>query len=93
MPVAILGASTVVHMGAAGHDSTAKFAMVAAYTRVDDVGIHTRAGEVVGVVVVASHRSLIDSVESPRRRIGLVGFDAHHGVFFDERHVGIAGQE
>ena len=93
VPVAVLGAPTVVHMGAAGHHSPTELAVVATHAGVDDVRVHTRAGEVVGVVVVAIHRSLIDAVETPRRRVCLVGFDAHHGVFLDERHVGIAREK
>lgn len=90
--VAVFGSSTVTHLGATCDDSTAEVAVVTAHPRVDDVRVHPRTCEVVGVVAVERARPLIDAVETPRRWVCLVSFDSDDGVLLDEKNVGVIGQ-
>ena len=89
--VAVFGAASVIYLCAPRHHTTTKIAMVASHSGVDDVGTNSGTGVVVGVHLVHRQRALVDAVETPRRRAGLVAFDADNGVLFDEHHIGIGG--
>ncbi len=92
VPVAVFGATSVADLRISSDNAPTELPVVTAHSGIDDVRVHARPREVVGVVAVTRDRPLVDAIESPRRWICLVGFDAHDGIFFDKHDVGIARQ-
>ena len=91
--VAVFAASPVTHPRSSCYDAPTKVAVVASHTSVDDVCVDACTGVVVGVILVESSRALINSIQTPRRWVGLIARDSHHRVFFDVLHVRVVGQQ
>ena len=85
----IVMAAAVADFIIASSNSSSEVAMIAAHSSVDHIGVHTGPGEVVRVVLVEWQRSLVDAVDSPRRRIRLVALDTDDSVLLDQQHVAI----
>ena len=70
-PRAVVGPETIEDGREAGSHATTEVDVVGADARVDDVRGHAGTGAVVAVAVRQRQRSLVDAIETPRRRAGL----------------------
>src|SRR5690606_12023258 len=89
VPVAVVGVAVVVDEVVSVPRTSLEVLVRDPDTRVDDVGLHVGGCGVVAVGVVQRQVTLVDPVQTPRRRVGLFRRRVEHAVLLHVGHTRI----